>query len=103
MSHPSERTPLLRNGNGSPAAPETSATFAQRVVKILKAEGEPGWIQSYKYFFSAKINVLLILVPLSVAAHYLHWDAALRFGFSFFAIVPLAKVCCAAFTLASPA
>jgi hypothetical protein len=55
--------------------------------------GEPTWVESYKWFlFSSYFNVFLVLVPLSALAHYLHWDVSLRFGFSFMAIVPLAKV-----------
>lgn len=86
---PSERDPLL-NGNGHPAP----RSFFQRVVKLVKAEGEPGWLASFKFFlFGSWFNVLLILTPLAVVAHVLDWDAALRFSFSFLAIMPLAKVC----------
>ena len=54
---------------------------------------DPTWFESYKWFlFSSYFNVLLIFVPLSALAHHLNWDVSLRFGFSFFAIVPLAKV-----------
>lgn len=62
-------------------------------MKAIKAEGEPSWLQSYRwFFFGSWVNVLLVFVPLSAAAHYLNWDAALRFSFSFLAIVPLAKL-----------
>ena len=55
--------------------------------------GEPTWVESYKWFlFSSYFNFLLVFVPLSALAHYLNWDVSLRFGFSFMAIVPLAKV-----------
>ncbi|KAI0311604.1 Calcium/proton exchanger [Amylostereum chailletii] len=90
MSDPTERTPLVRNGDSRTQIPPRP--FAQRVLAFLKAEGEPGWLESYKYFFSSWLNVLLVLVPLSVTAHMLNWDAALRFSFSFVAIVPLAKL-----------
>ena len=54
---------------------------------------DPTWFESYKWFlFSSYFNVLLVFVPLSALAHYLNWDVSLRFGFSFLAIVPLAKV-----------
>ncbi|EIM89813.1 Calcium/proton exchanger [Stereum hirsutum FP-91666 SS1] len=88
---PSERDPLLtHNGNGHPA---TRLSFFQRVVKLVKAEGEPGWLASFKFFFFGSwFNVLLILTPLAVVAHVLDWDAALRFSFSFLAIMPLAKL-----------
>lgn len=56
-------------------------------------QGEPSWVESYKwFFFSSYFNVLLVFVPLSVLAHQLSWDVSLRFSFSFLAIVPLAKV-----------
>jgi len=35
---------------------------------------------------------MLVFVPLSFLSHHLDWDAALRFSFSFIAIMPLAKV-----------
>jgi hypothetical protein len=58
-----------------------------------RGDSEPTWIESYKWFlFSSYFNVLLVFVPLSALAHYLAWDVSLRFGFSFMAIVPLAKV-----------
>ena len=54
---------------------------------------DPTWLESYKwFFFSSYFNVLLVFVPLSALAHDLNWDVSLRFGFSFLAIVPLAKV-----------
>lgn len=89
---PSESTPLLPAHNGSAAAPDTRP-FRQRFVSILKAEDEPTWLESYKwFFFESWFNVLLVFVPLSVIAHHMNWDVALRFGFSFMAIMPLAKV-----------
>ena len=88
---PSERSPLLPNGSEQPAPPARS--FAQKATAFFKAEGEPGWIASYKHFLLGSwLNVLLIFIPLSFISHHLNWDAALRFVFSFIAIVPLAKV-----------
>ncbi|KAG2020116.1 calcium ion transporter [Coprinopsis cinerea AmutBmut pab1-1] len=90
-STPHESSPLLpshANGNGEPHLP-----LAQRLVKLLKAEGEPSWLQSYNWFiFGSYANILLLFVPLSAVAHYQDWDAALRFVFSFLAIIPLAKL-----------
>jgi len=83
-----DRTPLLENGNG--AHPRS---FRDRVVDAFQAEGEPSWLASYKwFFFGSWLNILLLFVPLSVVAHHLHWDAALRFSFSFVAIMPLAAL-----------
>ncbi|KAL1709697.1 Sodium/calcium exchanger protein-domain-containing protein [Schizophyllum commune] len=88
---PSERSPLLPNGSEQPAPPARS--FAQKATAFFKAEGEPGWIASYKHFLLGSwLNVLLIFIPLSFISHHLNWDAALRFVFSFIAIVPLAKL-----------
>jgi Ca2+:H+ antiporter len=79
-----EQTPLL---NGHPRA-RTS------IMAFVRAEGEPSWLDSFRWFvFGSWLNLLLLLVPVAAAAHYLHWDAPLRFGLSFIAIVPLAKVC----------
>jgi Ca2+:H+ antiporter len=87
---PTDRTPLLENGHENE---EHLEPFTHRAVTLLKAEGEPTWAASYKYFwFGAWLNILLIFVPLSFIAHHLHWDAALRFTFSFIAICPLAKL-----------
>ncbi|KAF7337919.1 Vacuolar calcium ion transporter [Mycena venus] len=86
----SESTPLL-NGNGSHS--HSDATFFQRVKTLIAAEEEPSWTQSYRFFiFGSYLNLFLLFVPLSVIAHKLNWDAALRFSFSFIAIIPLAKL-----------
>lgn len=74
----SERTPLINGGNGN------------RTRELLH---DPPWLDSYKFFvFGSWFNVLLFFIPLSFLSHFLNWDAALRFSFSFFAIIPLAKV-----------
>ncbi|KAJ7737026.1 Sodium/calcium exchanger protein-domain-containing protein [Mycena olivaceomarginata] len=85
---PSESTPLL-NGNGS----HSDTTFIGRVKTLIAAEGEPSWIASYRFFlFGSYLNLFLLFVPLSIISHHLNWDAALRFSFSFIAIIPLAKL-----------
>ncbi|KAJ7355949.1 Sodium/calcium exchanger protein-domain-containing protein [Mycena albidolilacea] len=85
---PSETTPLL-NGNGS----HSNTTFIGRVKTLIAAEGEPSWIASYRFFlFGSYLNLFLLFVPLSVISHQFNWDAALRFSFSFIAIIPLAKL-----------
>ncbi|KAL5529559.1 hypothetical protein ACEPAG_5544 [Sanghuangporus baumii] len=88
-----ERTALL-NGNGDALNGNTAhLPFARRVLRTVKAEGEPSWAESYKfYFFGSWLNVLLVFVPLSFLSHWLDWDAGLRFLFSFIAIMPLAKL-----------
>jgi hypothetical protein len=84
----SERSPLL---NGNLQRPPSS--FYQRILTLLKAEGEPSWLASFRWFiFGSWANLLLLLVPVAAVAHYANWDAPLRFGFSFVAIIPLAKV-----------
>ncbi|KAJ6531211.1 Sodium/calcium exchanger protein-domain-containing protein [Mycena capillaripes] len=84
----SESTPLL-NGNGSHSNP----TFSHRVKALIAAEGEPSWAASYRFFiFGSYLNLFLLFVPLSIISHFLDWDAALRFSFSFIAIIPLAKL-----------
>jgi len=89
----SESTPLLpAHQNGDAVSPD-ARPFSQRFMSILKAEGEPTWLDSYKwFFFGSWFNILLVFVPLSVIAHHMHFDVALRFGFSFMAIMPLAKL-----------
>jgi Ca2+:H+ antiporter len=89
MPPSTEQTPLLENGNGN----SSGRPLSQLVLDFVKADGQPTWAASYKYFaLGSWLNVLLIFVPLSFLSHHLNWDAALRFGFSFIAIVPLAKV-----------
>ena len=100
-SHPNETSPLLADSsdriergtpNGDGDVPHLP--FLQRVKRALKAEGEPTWGASFRWFiFGSWLNILLAFVPLSFLSHFLGWDAALRFTFSFIAIVPLAKVC----------
>lgn len=82
-----ERTSLLDGPSRHPQS------FFSKVVTLLKAEGEPSWLHSYRWFILGSwLNLLLLLAPVSAAAHYLNWDAPVRFGLSFIAIVPLAKV-----------
>ncbi|EIW60262.1 calcium/proton exchanger [Trametes versicolor FP-101664 SS1] len=89
MSAVTDRTPLLENGNGA----EPPKPFFRRFADTLSAEGQPSWLQSYKFFFfGSYLNVLLVFIPLSFFSHFLNWDAALRFGFSFVAIMPLAAL-----------
>ena len=90
---PNERTALL-NGDGTEAnGSADQLPFARRVLRTVKAEGEPSWIDSYKFFFFGSwLNLLLLFVPFSFLSHWLNWDAALSFSFSFIAIMPLAKV-----------
>ena len=84
-----ESTPLLACENGT----HPRRSFSHRVKALIAAEGEPTWIQSYKHFlFGSYFNVLLLFVPLSFISAALNFDAALRFSFSFLAIIPLAKV-----------
>jgi len=80
-----ETTALLGGQNGS--------SRNSVLVAFLKAEGQPSWLASFKwFFFSSYFNILLIFVPLAFVAHNLNWDVALRFSFAFIAIMPLAKV-----------
>ncbi|KAK7019495.1 vacuolar calcium ion transporter [Favolaschia claudopus] len=83
---PSERSPLL-DGDAQ------SDSVLHRIKVLVAAEGEPSWTDSYRFFlFGSYLNVFLLFVPLSVISHTLNWDAALRFSFSFIAIIPLAKL-----------
>lgn len=84
---PTETSLLLPQSNGLQSESRRGA------LGFFSNEGGPSCLQSFKFFiFGSWVNVLLIFVPLSVIAHYSNWDAALRFGFSFIAIVPLAKL-----------
>lgn len=90
-----DRTPLLAsNQNGSvPTSHLRSSSQLVTDSSSAKNETPPTWVASFRYFFFGSwFNVLLIFIPLSFLSHWLNWDAALRFSFSFLAIVPLAKV-----------
>src|SRR5713226_5718791 len=90
LMSPSEHSPLLSGDWRRRQSP----SFYQKLFALLRAEGEPSWLDSYKWFiFGSWANLLLLLVPVAAASHFLDWDAPLRFGFSFIAIIPLAKVC----------
>ena len=86
---PTEVSPLLSGDWQRRRSP----SFYQKLLALLKAEGEPSWLDSFRWFiFGSWANLLLLLVPVAAASHYLNWDAPLRFGFCFVAIIPLAKV-----------
>jgi hypothetical protein len=86
---PNDRTPLL-DGNGQ----TEQRPFVHRVLDFVKgSEDQPSWLSSFRYLlFGSWVNVLLVFVPLAFVADKLEWDAGLRFGFSFVAIVPLAAL-----------
>ncbi|PSR77635.1 hypothetical protein PHLCEN_2v7825 [Hermanssonia centrifuga] len=87
----SEHDPLLPSSNGNSIQPRKP--LARRVLDVLKAEGQPSWLSSFRFFlFGSWLNILLVFVPLSATAHYANWDAAFRFSFSFIAIMPLAAL-----------
>ncbi|KAF9649010.1 calcium/proton exchanger [Thelephora ganbajun] len=90
---PTNRTPLLGNGRGNNGH-SRRLSYKERIVSIFSIpEDQPGWTRSYKFFFFGSwLNILLVFVPLSFVSHHLDWDAALRFSFSFIAIMPLAKL-----------
>ncbi|KIK61873.1 hypothetical protein GYMLUDRAFT_558067 [Collybiopsis luxurians FD-317 M1] len=91
-SSPSERTALLPNGDRRNFS-ESDGSFLHRTSLIFMAQGEPSYLDSFKFFILGSwINILLVFVPLSIIAHNLDFDAALRFSFSFIAIVPLAAL-----------
>jgi hypothetical protein len=86
---PSEQSPLLNSDGRRRQSP----TFYRKLHALLKAEGEPSWLDSFRWFiFGSWANLLVLLVPVAAASHFLNWDAPLRFGFCFVAIIPLAKV-----------
>ncbi|KAF8809108.1 calcium/proton exchanger [Phlegmacium glaucopus] len=90
---PTETTALLPTVENNHHIDIDRTPVPQNFFSLIKGEGEPSWSQSYKwFFFGSYFNILLVFVPLSVFAHHLHWDVSLRFGFSFLAIVPLAKL-----------
>lgn len=79
-----------RNGDHDGMPP---SSLGSRFSTFFKGEGEPSWLASYKwFFFGSYFNIFLVFVPLCVVGHHLNWDVALRFSFSFLAIIPLAKV-----------
>jgi len=85
----SERTPLIgQNG----ANPQHTSTLA-KLRAALTTQGQPSYLSSFKWLiFGSTWNLLLLFIPLSILSSKLDWDAALRFSFSFFAIMPLAKL-----------
>jgi len=85
-----ERTPLIGE-NGEYPAPEP---FTHRVLHAIRGrDGEPSWLRSFKFFFlESYFNIFLVFIPLGGIAHFLNWDAGLRFAFNFLAIIPLARL-----------
>lgn len=89
----SDETPLLHS-NHRPSRPKS---FAARMLDgiqglLYRETDQPSWSASGKFFFGRWSNVFLVFVPLSFLADTLDWDAEYQFGFSFFAILPLAVV-----------
>lgn len=86
-----ETSPLLENGHNNGGSQHQ---IVHRFAHFLSTpDDEPTWLASYKFFiFGSYFNILLVFIPLSFISHWLDWDAALRFSFSFIAIMPLAKV-----------
>lgn len=92
MAAPTDRTPLLPVDD-MPPSEAADIPPLKRAATFIKGVGEPSWIESYKFLiFGSWWNVLLLAIPFSFVSHYQNWDAALRFSFSFVAILPLAKV-----------
>lgn len=92
VANNNESTPLLRSHNSDGVESGQSA-FA-RIKSVLAARDQPSYAQSFRSFlFGTWWNILLVFIPLSFVSHHLNWDAGLRFGFSFMAIMPLAQVC----------
>ncbi|CAE6442163.1 unnamed protein product [Rhizoctonia solani] len=88
-----ETQPLLSNGSNGSNGHGRERSFVQKVKEVIIAEGEPGWIESSRFMiFGSWFNILLVFIPLALAAEKLEWDAGLRFAFSFIGIVPLAKL-----------
>ncbi|KAG9015120.1 hypothetical protein FRB94_004239 [Tulasnella sp. JGI-2019a] len=82
-----ENSPLL-DGH-----PYNDAPGGSRFKRFILARGEPSWMASLKFLLlDSWMNLFLVFVPLSFVAQYLNWDAGLVFLFSFFAIIPLAKL-----------
>jgi len=86
----SERSPLIgENGQVQQTEP-----FIHRVFHAIQGRNsEPGWLRSFKFFFfESYFNIFLAFIPLGAVAHFLNWDAGLRFAFNFIAIIPLARL-----------
>lgn len=90
----SERTPLIAGqGHANGQNNHTRGGSFARVRSVLTADGQPSYMSSFRWIlFGSWWNVLLVFLPLSFISHHGNWDAALRFSFSFFAIMPLAKL-----------
>ena len=89
---PADTTPLLENGHGVNSYVRR-LSHMERIFSLFGVpEDQPGWIKSFRFLFSSWLNAMLLFVPLSFLSHHLDWDAALRFTFSFTAVIPLVKV-----------
>jgi len=83
-----EQTPLLSIGEHA-----SRQSLYSKIVTLLRPEDEPSWLDSFRwFFFGSWLNTLLLFVPVATTAHCLNWEAPLRFGLCFVAIISLAKV-----------
>jgi Ca2+:H+ antiporter len=95
MPSTNEHSPLLGEyPNGGRSVSPQRKPFAHRVLDSIRGgEDEPSWLASYRFLlFGSWLNILLVFIPLSFLSDKLEWDVALRFSFSFIAIIPLAKL-----------
>ncbi|KZS90037.1 calcium/proton exchanger [Sistotremastrum niveocremeum HHB9708] len=92
MTQPSnEQTPLLNGDSDRDDVPGYQTKVRNALIRVLKQE--PGVLASYRFFIlSSWFNVFLVFVPLGAVAHFLNWDAGLRFLLNFLAILPLAAL-----------
>ncbi|KAF8603987.1 hypothetical protein BDV93DRAFT_492657 [Ceratobasidium sp. AG-I] len=90
---PASRTQSLLRRYDVGISHSCETSFIQKVKDVPVASGESGWITSSKsLLLSSWFNIFWVFPPLAFLAHRLEWDAGLRFGLTFVAIIPLANL-----------
>ncbi|KAG2499474.1 hypothetical protein HYH03_002421 [Edaphochlamys debaryana] len=102
-----ETQPLVEEAENGVVDPQRAAAIAEaesrraafgqcRSMTMRRPPVPPAWwksdLQALKEILSNWMNVLLVAVPLGLAAGYLKWDAAWVFSLNFLALIPLALV-----------
>ncbi|EPQ29897.1 uncharacterized protein PFL1_02570 [Pseudozyma flocculosa PF-1] len=93
---PSERTPLVGGNGNNRQSGDGLPMHRPESYPNARQHGDhhgPSFVGSLWWLVSCSwLNVLLVFVPLGIAAEFLHWPAVWIFVLNFMAIIPLAKL-----------
>lgn len=80
-----------RESSASDPAISTFGAVMERKVDLQLLERQAGIVEALEGY-NSPMNVLLVFVPLGMAAHFLGWSQTLVFLFNFLGVIPLAMI-----------